>query len=80
MSAMHLRQPAFTYGACGRSTKKKLGIQKLKETGDSRTIYESELGKACFRLDMVYRDFKDLTIEQILIKYYVIKHLILLQI
>ena len=80
MYAMHSRQPAFTNGACGRSAMKKLGIQKLKETGDSRTIYERELGKACFQLDMVYRDFKDLTIEQILIKYYVIKHLILLQI
>ena len=32
---MHLRQPGFTYNACGPFTKNKERIQKLKETGDS---------------------------------------------
>ena len=41
--------------------KKKERIQKFKETGDSRYIYQNELDKACFRHDMAYEDFKDLT-------------------
>ena len=35
-------------------------IKKLKETGDSRYIYQNELDKAFFQYDMVYWDFKDL--------------------
>ena len=60
MSEMHLRQPGFTYSACGSSTKIKERIQKFKETGDSKYIYQSELDKACFQHDMAYRDFNDL--------------------
>ena len=48
MPEMHLRQPEFTYSACGPFTKNKEGIQKFKETGDSRYIYRNELDKACF--------------------------------
>ena len=49
MPKMHLRQPEFTYIACGPFTKKKNKerIQKFKETGDSRCIYQNELDKAC---------------------------------
>ena len=47
---MHLRQPAFTYIACGPS--------KFKETGYSWYIYQNELDKACFQHDMAYTDFK----------------------
>ena len=36
-------------------------IQKFKETGDSRHIYQNELDKACFQHNMAYGDFKDLT-------------------
>ena len=60
MSEMHLRQPGFTYSACGSFTKSK-SIQKFKETGDSRYIYQNELDKACFQHDMVYGYFKNLT-------------------
>ena len=35
MPEMHLRQPGFTYGACGPCTKKNERIKKFKETGDS---------------------------------------------
>ena len=35
---IHLRQPGFTYRACGPFTKNKERIQKLKKTGDSRYI------------------------------------------
>ena len=58
---MHLRQPWFIYSACGPFTKNKERIQKFKETGDWRYIYQNELEKACFQHDMVYGDFKDLT-------------------
>ena len=52
MFEMHLKQPGFTYSACGTFTKKKERIQKLKETGDTSYIYKNELGKACFQHDM----------------------------
>ena len=32
MPEMHLKQPEFTYSACGTFTKNKEGIQKFKET------------------------------------------------
>ena len=57
---IHLKQPRFTYSACGPFTKNKERIQKFQETGDSRYIYKNELGKACFQHDMAYGDFKDL--------------------
>ena len=60
MPEMHLRQPQFTYSACGPFTKNKERIQKFKETGDARYIYRNELDKACFQHDMAYGDFKDL--------------------
>ena len=58
---MHLKQPRFTYSACGPFTKNKERIQKFKEAGDSRYIYRKELEKACFQHDMAYGNFKDLT-------------------
>ena len=67
---MHLRQPGFTYSACGPFTKHKETIQKFKQTGDSRYISKSELDKACFQHDMTYGDFKDLKkTEQLLIEF-----------
>ena len=58
---MPLRQPRYTYSACGPSTKNKERIQKCKETGHSLYIYQNELDKACFQHDMTHGDFKDLT-------------------
>ena len=58
MPEMYLRQPRFTYSACGPFTKNKKRIQKFKETGDSRYIYQNELDKACFQPDMASGDFK----------------------
>ena len=60
MPEMHLKQPKFTYSACGQFTKKKERIQKFKETGDTSYIYKNELDKACFQHDMAYGDFKNL--------------------
>ena len=61
MPEMHLKQPQFTYSACGPFTKHKQRIQKFKETGDTNYIYKNELGKACFAHDAAYSDSKDLT-------------------
>ena len=58
MPEMHLKQPGFTYSACGPFTKNKERIQKFKETGDTSYIYKNELDKACFQHDMAYGDFK----------------------
>ena len=60
MPETHLKQPRFTYSACGPFTKNKERIQKFKETGDTSYIYKNELDKACFQHDMAYGDFKDL--------------------
>ena len=62
MPEIHLKQPGFTYSACGPFTKNKERIKKFKEIGDSRRfkIYQNELDKACFQHDMAYGDFKDL--------------------
>ena len=57
---MHLKQPRFTYNACGPSTKNKERILKFKETRDTSYIYKNELDKACFQHDIAYGDFKDL--------------------
>ena len=57
---MHLIQPGFTYSASRPFTKNKERIQKFKETGNSRYIYQNELDKACFQHDMAYGDFKNL--------------------
>ena len=61
MLEMHLRQPRFTYRACGPFTKHKERIQKFKETGVTKYIYKNELDKACFAHDAAYSDSEDLT-------------------
>ena len=61
MPEMHLRQPQFTYSACGPFTKHEQRIQKFKETGDTIYIYKNELDKACFAHDAAYSDSTDLT-------------------
>ena len=48
MPEMYLKQPGFTYSACGSFTKNKERIKKFKETGDTNYIYKNELDKGCF--------------------------------
>ena len=60
MPEMHLKQPGFTYSACGPFTKYKERIQKFKETGDTSYVYKNELDKVCFQHAMACGDFKDL--------------------
>ena len=76
MLEMHLRQSWSKYSAFGPFTKNKETIQKFEKTVDSRYIYQNELDKACFQYSMTYGDFK----EQLLIKFWTIKHLILIKI
>ena len=59
MPEMHLRQPGFTYSACGPFTKNKQRIQRFMEAGDTKYIYRNELDKVFFQHDMGY-NFKDL--------------------
>ena len=61
MPEIHLREPGFTYSACGPLTTNKERVQKFKGTGDSRYIYQNKLDEVCFQHDMAYGDFKDLT-------------------
>ena len=61
MPEIHLRQPQFTYSACGPFTRHEERIQKFKETGDTNYVCKNELDKACFVHDGAYSDSKDLT-------------------
>ena len=44
----HLKQPGFTYSACGQFTTKKERIGKFLQTGNTDSIYRNELDKTCF--------------------------------
>ena len=52
MPEMHLKQPCFTYSACGPFTKNKERIEKFMQTGNTNFIYKNELDKACFQHDI----------------------------
>ena len=60
MPEMHLKQPGFTYSACGPFTKNKERIEKFMQTGNTDFIYKNELDKACFQHDMAYGKSKNL--------------------
>ena len=60
MLEMHLKQPGFTYNACGPFTKNKERMEKLMQTGNTDFIYKNEVDEACFQHDMAYRKSKDL--------------------
>ena len=68
MPEIHLRQPQFTYSACGSFTRHEKRIQKFKETGDTNYVFKNELDKACFVHDAAYSDSKDLTKKPLQIK------------
>ena len=60
MPEMHLKQPGFTYSACGPFTKNKERIEKFMQTGNTDFIYKNKLDRACFQHDMAYGKSKDL--------------------
>ena len=47
---MHLKQPGFTYNACGPFTKNKERIGKFMQTGNINLTYKNELDKAFFNM------------------------------
>ena len=57
---MHLKQPGFTYSACGLFNKNKERIEKFMQTASTDFIYRNELDKACFQHDMADGKSKDL--------------------
>ena len=61
MRELHLKQPGFTYSACGPFTKNKERIEKFMQTGNTDFIYRNELDKACFQHGMAYGKSEDLT-------------------
>ena len=60
MPEMYLKQPGFTYRACGSFSKNKERIEKFKQTGNTDFIWKNDLDKACFQHDMTYGKSKDL--------------------
>ena len=70
ISEMYLRQPGYMYSACGPFTKNKESMQKSKEIRD----------KFCFQHDIVMEILRICLEEQLLIRYYMITHLVLLKI
>ena len=61
MPEMHLKQPGFTYSACGPFTKNKERFQKFMKTGNTDNIYKNDLDRACFQHDIAYGKYTDLT-------------------
>ena len=50
MSEMHLKQPGFTYNACGPFTKNKKRIQKFMQTGNTDEKMKMNLIKLAFSM------------------------------
>ena len=61
MPEVYLKQPGFTYSACGPFTENKETIEKFMQTGNTDFIYRNVLVKACFQNNMAYGKLKDLT-------------------
>ena len=56
---MPLKQPGFTYSACGLFTRNKERIEKIIQTGNTDFIFRNELDKACFQHNIAYGKSKD---------------------
>ena len=54
MPEMHLKQPGFTYNACGPFTKNKERIRKFKEREGTKYIYKHEIDKAYFQQKLMH--------------------------
>ena len=60
MPKMHLKQPGFTYSACGPFTKNKERIEEFMQTRNTNYIYKNDLDKVRFQHGMAYGKYKDL--------------------
>ena len=65
---LHLKQPGFTYSACGPFTKHRERSQRFREIRNLKHVYRSELEKACFAHDIAYSGSKDLAKRTISVK------------
>ena len=54
MPELHLKQPGFTYSACGPFAKHREIIQKFRGSGNLKHLYRDILDKVCFALDATY--------------------------
>ena len=61
MPELHLKQPGFSYSACGPFTKHRETIQKFRESSNLKHLYRNELDKTCFAHNAAYFDSKSLT-------------------
>ena len=68
MPEMQLRQPGFTYSACRLFTINTERIQKFKEKGESKYIYQNKLDKAWFQHDVAMKILHIDLERQLLIK------------
>ena len=58
MPEMHLKQPGFTYSACGPFIKNKERVQKFKETGDTSIFIKINLIRLVFNMIWLMEIFK----------------------
>ena len=63
---LHLKEPGFTYSACGPFTKRCERIQKFREIGNLKHLYRNELDQVCFAHDVAYSERKHLPKRTIL--------------
>ena len=81
MSEKHLRQLGFTYSACGSFTKNKERTKKKKKKQLIQDVFiETKQMRIVFNTIWILEVLKIYLEEQLLIKYHVIKHSILLKI
>ena len=69
MSEMRLKQPGFTYSACGPFTKNKERIQKFKEIEIQAIFTKTNLIKLVFNMIWLIEILKTYQEEQLLIKF-----------
>ena len=60
MPEMHLKQPGFTYSACGPLTKNKKRTERFMQTENKHFTYKNDLDKSCFQHDMTYSKYGNL--------------------
>ena len=64
MHKVHLKQPGFTYNACGPFTKNKERIEKIMRTANTGCIYKNDFDEAWFQQVMVYVKYKKTWLKQ----------------
>ena len=69
MPEMYLKQPGFTYSACGPFTKNKERIQKFKEIEIQAIFTKTNLIKLVFNMIWLIEILKTYQEEQLLIKF-----------